>query len=185
MARRDYKNEPRPAEKRGAPVRILLIGVFLGLIVAAVMAWYLLPREGDFRKIESAPEMRAPPTSISTTSPKAPAPAEPPAAQPDPSNYTFYDILPGDKTPRPQAATAGKEQWWLQVAALKSAQDADALRARLTLLNLNVAVQATTGEPPLHRVRVGPFASQDAAESAQQTLVVNKFEPRLLKETAK
>lgn len=179
MARRDYKNAgARPSGKRGGPFKTLFFGILLGLIVAGVLAWYLLPRASDFRKVESAPVLHAPPA----TAPAEPArPATPP---PNPSNYTFYDILPGNTAPKPVQPAPNKEQWWLQVAALKNAQDADALRAKLTLLNLDVVVQPTAGDTPLHRVRIGPFKNQDAAESARETLIVNNFEGRLLKEPA-
>lgn len=177
MARRDSRNAaPRSTGKGGGRFGLLFFGVLLGLGVAGVMAWYLLPRATDFRPAPSAPVVKPPPAPVAPPA----QPADPAAAAPNPSNYTFYDILPGDKAPKP--LPPAKEQWWLQVAALKSAADADALRARLTLLNLSASVQATPGERPLHRVRVGPFRSQDAAESARETLVLNKFEARLLKE---
>jgi cell division protein FtsN len=188
MARRDYKNAaPRTGERRagkgGRLVGFLFGGILIGLAVAAVLAWYLLPREGDFKKTPSAPEMRPPPTSVRTPPRAEPVPAQPAATPPDPSNYTFYDILPGNQAPRPQQPGKHAEQWWLQVAALKNAADADSLRARLSLLNLHAVVQPTGGaDAPLHRVRVGPYASQAAAESARETLVVNNFEARLLKE---
>jgi cell division protein FtsN len=168
--------------------KLLFSGVVIGLIAAAALAWFLIPRASDFRTIESAPQLQIPPSSIAT-----PAPVEKPAepVSPPPSavpgaetggNYTFYDILPGDKAPQPEQQAEATLQWWLQVAALRNREDADALRARLTLLNLNAVVQESVGETPLHRVRVGPFDSQAAAESAQEMLVVNKLEARLLKE---
>ncbi|TCJ14754.1 SPOR domain-containing protein [Parasulfuritortus cantonensis] len=179
MARRDYKNSGgRSGDKRGGRFGVLFFGILIGLVAAAVMAWYLLPRAGDFHAVESAPVLHAPPPAAPAAKPVQPA--EPAVPAPNPSNYTFYDILPGNKAPKP--LPPAKEQWWLQVAALKNAADADALRAKLTLLNLNVVVQATPGNPPLHRVRVGPFRSQDAAESAREGLTLNNFEARLLKE---
>lgn len=174
MARRDSRKNARRPVASGGAFKILFGGVLLGLVVAGVMAWYLLPREGDFRKVESVPAVRPPPPPAIVS----PEP-ENPATAPD---YTFYDILPGNTAPKPAPAAPAAEQWWLQVAALKNAEDADALRAKLTLLNLNAIVLAGPGTPPLHRVRVGPYPSQDTAESVRETLTVNNFEARLLKE---
>lgn len=169
--------------------KLLFSGVVIGLIAAAALAWFLIPRASDFRTIESAPQLQIPPSSIATPAPVekpaepvAPAAPAAPGAEAAGGNYTFYDILPGDKAAQPGPQAEPKEQWWLQVAALRNQEDADALRARLTLLNLNAVVQDSAGETPLHRVRVGPFDSQAAAESAQETLTVNKLEARLLKE---
>lgn len=186
MSRRNRKHAaPRAGESAsvrriGLP-KALFWGILIGLVVAGLLAWYLLPRATDFKKVTSAPELLIPPTSIAT--PAQPTPAQPATTPPDSANYTFYDILPGNQAPKPLTPAPDKEEWWLQVAALKNAEDADALRAKLTLLNLNAVVQATTtGGAPLHRVRVGPFRGQDAAESASETLTVNNFEARLLKE---
>lgn len=168
MARRDYRRG-RATGRRGGTAFMLFAGILLGLVVAGLMAWFLLPRASDFKRVAPAPEVRVPEDRQ----------AAPPPAPPD---YTFYDILPGNRTPKPAAAAAPTELWWLQVAALKSAADADALRARLALLNLNAVVQPTDGAEPLHRVRVGPYRSRDVAESAREALILNKFEARLLKE---
>ncbi len=124
------------------------------------------------------------------TAPKAQPPAKPvptPAVRPSaPSaraDYTFFDILPGEPNGKSPQQKLVREVWWLQVAALKQAQDADRLKARLVLLGLPVQIQqVTSGEAVLHRVRVGPFKTEDDALAALDTLSENNFEPRLLKE---
>lgn len=99
------------------------------------------------------------------------------------SEYTFFDILPGEKPAKPAGTKLPREVWWLQVAALKEARDAERLKARLTLLGLSVLVQpVVSGETTLHRVRVGPFKTEDEALTALDILTKNDYEPRLFKE---
>lgn len=188
MARQDYKDASRSrpeggGRKRGGALKGLLWGILLGLVVAAALIWLFFPRTGDFRTVTPAPDLQPPPVAIVT--PQAPEPAPPPAeakAGENP-NYTFYEILPGNQTPRPQPPAKAGEVWWLQVAALKSEADANALKAKLILLGLDVTVRETmAGQDALYRIRVGPFAKDSDARRAQETLLANKFEARLLKE---
>ncbi|MCX7672463.1 MAG: SPOR domain-containing protein [Thiobacillaceae bacterium] len=114
--------------------------------------------------------------------PPAPSPAKPPSAS---SDFTFFDILPGEQPakPAPKSLQLPREVWWLQVAALKEAKDAERLKARLAQLGLPVQLQpVASGETTLHRVRVGPFKTEDEALAALDTLAENQYEPRLLKE---
>lgn len=131
----------------------------------------------------AAPAPKLPKAEIPAPSRPAPpkaVPQSPPPAKPD---FTFFDILPGEqigKAPKPKLS---REVWWLQVAALKEAKDADRLKARLALLGLPVQTQkVASGEATLHRVRVGPFKTEDEALGALDTLSENDYEPRLLKE---
>lgn len=131
-------------------------------------------------------------TQSAPTQPDEPKPVinSPPPAEPD---FTFFDLLPGEtsKASKPngeQTSKASKparasEVWWLQVAALKAAKDADRLKARLALLGLPVQTQqVTSGEVILHRVRAGPFKTEDEALGALNTLTENGYQPQLLKE---
>jgi cell division protein FtsN len=189
---RDYRDSTsagrargRPQRKRGGLLYGLLAGALLGLVAAGVLVWYLMPRAGDFRTVETAPVLRPPPVALTTPAqPAAPAAPSPTTAGPGGNpNYTFYDILPGNQAPKPRPPAQARDAWWLQVAALKSEPEAGALRARLILLGLDAVVQPVqTGGDTFHRIRVGPFASEDAARSAGETLRVNNFEARLLKE---
>lgn len=181
----------------------LFMGLAAGLVIAAGLAWYFYAQPSGIRNVEPPPPLRAdtprPPPVISSEPPamevsppptaaapagggkaEAPAPAPPKAADP---GYSFYDILPGDKPAKPQDVKLPREVWWLQVAALKAEKDANALKAKLALLGLDVKVhRVDTPAGPLHRVRVGPFKTEDDALGALDTLAVNDYEPRLFKE---
>jgi cell division septation protein DedD len=109
----------------------------------------------------------------------------PPANEKKPPNadYSFYDILPGNATPKPKPAPRAVELHWLQVAALRAPEDAERLKARLSLLGLPVVVQKIdSAGQTLHRIRVGPYKSEDDGLGALDTLAENNFEPRWVKD---
>lgn len=185
----------------------VLIGLVIGLVVAAAMAWYFNSRNGYFKPSEPTPEksaqaQAATPTKPSSWNETAPLPSPEPAARtksaPEPApatptgtspgakpkmDYTFYGILPGNKPAKPIEPPKPKELWWLQIAALKDPADADRLRAKLTLLGLHVTTQKIqSGGDRLYRVRTGPYKREDDAFGDLDTLSANDFEARLLKE---
>jgi len=210
MARRTGTNRPRAALERkpvgrgGSLFTGLFLGVAAGLLLAAGLAWYFYVRPGDFKAAEPGPgpepvrtdpppALNAEPPALEVSPPPAlPRPASPALPAPEAgarakerqdADYSFYDILPGDKPTKPTDAPLVREVWWLQVAALKAKADADALKARLSLLGLAVTVNPVASPAgPLHRVRVGPFKTEDDALGALDTLAVNNYEPRLFKE---
>jgi len=99
---------------------------------------------------------------------------------------TFYGILPGEKPAKPVEPPKPKELWWLQVAALKNPDDADKLKARLSLLGLDVSMQQVESAGlSLYRVRVGPYKRDEDAFADLDTLAANNYEPRLFKEPVK
>jgi cell division protein FtsN len=161
----------------------MLLGLVGALVIVAALIWYFYAKPSEFKTPDQVPDVKAPAAPVQSEAPpltESPAVGDPGTT---PQSYSFYDILPGSQAPKPAEPPKAKELWWLQVAALKSAEDADRLKAQLTLLNLNTVVQPLQGNgATLYRVRVGPFKSESAAQSAQDTLAVNNFEPRLLKE---
>lgn len=207
----------------------LLLGLVIGLVAAAVLAWYFNLTTGEFKAAEQAPRMTAPvlpvqpdrpaepmvkapppasePTPVAETPPATkpaetkpvrPAPAAVPAAPiverkpvktSEPTSrvpLTFYGILPGEKPAKAVEPPKPTELWWLQVAALKSPDDADRLKARLSLLGLVVAIQQVeSAGQTLYRVRVGPYKRDEDAFADLDTLASHNFEPRLFKEPVK
>lgn len=239
---RNGKRDRNRNGKGGSVLFGLSMGAVIGLVAAAGLVWLLLPRAGDFRTVEPAPEAQVLPTVHPAPAATAAPVVEPPtpAVSPD---YTFYDILPGNRAVRPQppaatptlaptptsmptqspspspahtatplasppavstpAATTSASPnpaaaasptparkaavappYWVQIAALKSEADAEALRARVSLLGLPAVVRRSgPAEDALFRVRVGPFAAEADAKSARERLAANDFEARLLKDS--
>lgn len=104
---------------------------------------------------------------LSTPESSAPSIKKPPAATP---------------TPKVEAK-AGTNTYFLQAGAFHSAQDADAVRARIIMMGLNCTI--TTGElngKPIHRVRVGPFQGIDDMNKARSVLVKEKIETSVVRQ---
>ncbi|PIV88742.1 MAG: hypothetical protein COW48_04375 [Hydrogenophilales bacterium CG17_big_fil_post_rev_8_21_14_2_50_63_12] len=158
------------------------------------------PRVEPARKPTMAPAASEPEAAAATATAKpreatpreATAPIQErkptPAREPPPSRVplTFYGILPGEKPAKAVEPPKSKELWWLQVAALKNASDADKLKARLALLGLEVSTQKVeNAEQTLYRVRVGPYKRDEDAFADLDTLSAHNYEPRLFKEPVK
>lgn len=139
------------------------------------------------KPVEAKPEKSAKSTKDST--PSAPIVERKPAKSNEPTArvpLTFYGILPGEKPAKPVEPPKPKELWWLQVAALKNSNDADKLKARLSLLGLVVSIQQVESAGlSLYRVRVGPYKRDEDAFADLDTLAANNYEPRLFKEPVK
>ncbi len=148
------------------------------------------PPEPEIAEVPAPGPARAAAPEKPAEAAEAPVKARPASADKKPDtkkapapDYSFYDILPGKAAPRPAAPVKAKPQHWLQVAALKSPADAERLKARLALLGLPVVMQTVEGgDAPLHRVRVGPFKTEDDGLGALDTLSENDFEPRWVKD---
>ncbi len=196
----------------------VLLGLIIGLVAAAGLAWYFNLNTGEFKPVEQMPEVfppvqpdprdeheakqqsgptvSAPPAAPASAAsapaaPRAPVPAAPaqprkPVQTSEPTSrvpLTFYGILPGEKPAKPVEPPKPREVWWLQVAALKNPDDADRLKARLTLLGLDVVTQEVdSAGGTLYRVRVGPYKRDEDAFADLDTLAAHDYEPRLFKE---
>jgi cell division protein FtsN len=107
--------------------------------------------------------------------------------------FDFYTILPGTETQvteqqikqkeaeAPSAQTS--ENYFLQVGAFQSEQEADNQKAKLALLGMEALVQTATipDKGIWHRVRVGPFTDLEQINKARGDLVRNGFNADLIK----
>ncbi len=195
---RDYKPTPqksRPAGKGGSLLTGILIGLILGIGASVGVAIFVKGGESPFvARTTSASHPESGPKVDVASAQNKPETAEPKA--PAKPRFDFYTILPGSESPvteqeikqskttQQQAApAAASENYYLQVGAFQTEQEADNMKAKLALLGLEAVVQ-TANVPDKgvwHRVRVGPFTEIDQISKARTELSRNGFSTDLIK----
>ena len=121
------------------------------------------------------PTAPASPAASSTVPPVASAPA---SALPPPE--PAKTLSPVDA--KTQAALDEGSRFLLQAGAFKTAEDADAMRARLALLGLDAKVfPREEGGTTLYRVRLGPYGSLDEINRVRKALADNAIDSQLVR----
>ncbi|MBS0492849.1 MAG: SPOR domain-containing protein [Proteobacteria bacterium] len=88
-----------------------------------------------------------------------------------PSNDPLGDLARAKSKAAPAVAEADPFQYFVQAGAFRTQQDADAQRAKLAMLGWEARVsERETNGRTVFRVRVGPFAKRDDAESLKDKL---------------
>ncbi|MBK9161288.1 MAG: SPOR domain-containing protein [Nitrosomonadales bacterium] len=163
----------------------ILIGMVIGAGMAAGVAWYIMKSPSPFvQRAQVAP----PPTADASTSPASGTSgvAASSGVSDTKPRFEFYKVL----TDKPDAnvvvtvnpvapkAPAAKEAYYLQAGSFTSADEAENLRARLTLMGMEVNVQTASipGKGIWHRVRVGPFRGASEMNNARATMKQNGIE---------
>jgi cell division protein FtsN len=180
------KSQARRGSEQSVPAWIwLLAGLLLGL---AASAFVLMREGGDGQANGPKPNPQAQPAAPSETPPSANAP-------------DFYTLLRDRETaipdnelaesakpdaPQPPAQPSSGERFLLQAGAFRSANDADALKARLALLGMIAQVQSDSIDGNVwYRVRLGPFADLREVEVAKQQLSSNGIAAMAVREKAR
>jgi cell division protein FtsN len=193
---RDYKPAAarESAGSKGSPVLIgFLIGLLVGVGISVGVAIFI--KGGDSPFVKGAPSAKIdnenPEAKTDTSAlPKGENPDKDASGKP---RFDFYTILPGSETQvteqqikqkeaeAPSAQT--NENYFLQVGAFQSEQEADNQKAKLALLGMEAIVQTATipDKGIWHRVRVGPFSSLEQINKARGDLVRNGFNADLIK----
>jgi cell division protein FtsN len=130
-------------------------------------------QDRGLRKPEPAVAKKAAPEdAASAQEPAAEAPAEPAAAAPPP--------LADPKGP-PLAEPPGTT-YFLQVAAYRSVDEADQMRARLAILGFEASVsQIKRDNTVFHRVRLGPFSDFELLNRTKVSLAENGLESTVVR----
>jgi cell division protein FtsN len=183
---RNTRTRPVERKKGGSLFSGIMIGVIVGLIVAAGVALWV-DRSNPFKTREQA-SVIPPAAKPAKPAPTTAAPATT-AADSEKPRFDFYKILPGNETPMTEQdlhqrpTPAAGEQYFLQAGAFPNSADADNLKARLALLGFEAAIQ--TVELPekglWHRVRLGPYTNLDELNKVRAALVQNDIKAQLVK----
>lgn len=171
--------------QRGNTLAGVLVGLLIGVVIAAAVAIYI--NFGD------PPVRVAPPAVPARTAPSGSEPVALPGkpgerpADNKPS-LDFYKVLPGGDAasapvPTPPKAEAPADRFFVQAGAFQNPSEADNLKARLALMDIEAGV--VRAEVPdrgtVHRVRIGPFASFGAAESLRARLAQDGIETAIVR----
>lgn len=196
---RDYKPAPQKSSSgsKGSPFFAgLLIGLLLGVGISVGVTVFIKGRESPFvSKVTPGAKNEAENTG-SATNPDATQPKDANAAKDATGKprFDFYTILPGSeskvteqeikqKEAQPEAANNVKENYFLQVGAFQTEQEADNMKAKLALQGMEAIVQTATipDKGVWHRVRVGPFTELEQINKARSELAKNGFNGDLIK----
>lgn len=192
--RRNSSSRSAPTRKDSPLLAGILVGMVIGLAIAGGVAWYILKTPGPFMSSTSQEQGRLVPEPAKP----APAPAAknaPPAPSAEAASgvaegkprFEFYKVLTdkqdsmmpaapkesGKPAQKPQAAA--KEVYYLQAGSFSNADDADKMKAKLSMLGMEVNVQTATipDKGVWHRVRLGPYKGAEEMNKALAMLKQN------------
>lgn len=176
----------------------VLIGVFVGVGLALIVAWYLMksqPQEKPGVRAPSAPAFMKPlpPKSDNETEEEtAVAPPQldlnkslqtkvPGIGGADPTRDPIADIAAGktpDTKPEPKADTL----FFVQTGVFSQRTDADAQKANLAMQGIQAQLSESAVDGNLvWRVRIGPFGSIEDTTSVRSKLTILGIKPTVIR----
>lgn len=197
----------RPAGRKSGGNTLLgmFIGLVIGVLIASGVVWYFnkapLPFQDKSNRAEKPIDVKP---NGKDPEPLPGKPGDKPAEKP---RFEFYKILPGgqEATPAPAApnapaaanapapapaapaAAAPAESFYLQAGAFQKAADADNLKAKLSLMGVDVGVQeiSVPDKGTMYRVRVGPYATPEDMNRVRNQLAQNGIQATVVKVSQK
>jgi len=165
------RSATRPASTENKPWSWFYSGLFTGIFLSVIA--YFLPSQ-------LRPDQGA-------TNNIAVNPGEETTVEPG-TDLDFYDYLPQAEVvvnvvPVEIAESALQEEanpvtYFLQAGSFLDPNDANELRARLILMNLETRIQDTNLQGRTwYRVQTGPFVGRNSVDAAQNTLIENNIDP--------
>lgn len=189
---RATSNKSSAPKKNGSPMLAgILMGMVVGVALAAGLAWFILKSPSPFVNKETVakveiikPSVEIARPAVEVVKPRADVSGASGVEEAKP-RFEFYKVLTdktdttADVTPRPDEKSKAVESKsvpkYLQAGAFSNADDAENLKATLAMKGLEASVQTVNlpGKGEMHRVRVGPFQSEQELTSARGTLKLN------------
>jgi cell division septation protein DedD len=142
---------------------------------------------------QPAPEVDSRPATVDASELESLDPE--PVAEPVKPRFDFYHMLKEDEVPLTEdalpsaqdAEQAAPRTYLLQVASFRVAAEAEALKAKLLLLDLDAKTEAVTvrDHETWHRVWVGPFNNRSQLAKARSSLISNGHQALMLEYKAR
>ncbi len=176
------------SKQRGGTVLGLIVGVLIGLGMALGISVYVLkvPTPFNSKSASRTPAQDAAEAKKNQDwDPNAglAKPIAKPAASAAPAPAD--DAQPAEATQSPAAGAPAADalpEYYVQVGAFRSSDDAQALRGKLALSGFDGKVfEREQAGQKIFRVRVGPYAGQAVADKAKGSLEAAGFETSLVR----
>jgi cell division protein FtsN len=197
MAPRDYaKRKPKQKQRKPTVSRWMML-LTLMVSTAFLAALIMLSQQPDDTKASSLVADKTNPSTAFTVVPKTINKAvDKKGASGQQDSFDFYTLLPDSEvTPVKVDAYIStpkdpnkKTDTVLQAGSFHSLADANSLRAKLILLNMNNVVvekTVTSSGSVWHRVRIGPFSNRSTLNKAVDILAQQGIQSIRIKKSAK
>ncbi len=191
MARRDYKHRATRRKKRDpVPVWIWLA---IGYLAGAASVGFLWLKFGQ--PVEEAGWIGDRPPAAREAAAGGSAAQPPRKKAVPPPDFDFYNLLPDQEvvvpeeelnppaaahqpaTPPSKPASAPGRKYMLQVSSVRSAKEADAMKAKLAFLGLQAQVsRARIKGVTWYRVRLGPFSNTAEMQRVRKRLASQGYQ---------
>lgn len=166
-----------------------VVGLVSGLAIAVAVALYMTKAPVPFMtKVQRPTENVKPGADGKLPDPNTAlyaAPIEPPKlakGKTDAKTDPKAAPPPPELTAKIDPATVDSTRYLLQAGAFRTADDADAMRARLALLGLDARVSPTDqGGTTLYRVRLGPYGEIEDINRIRKDLAENGIDSQVVK----
>ena len=138
-----------------------------------------VPTRFSFHDILPELEVVVSDNELSKPDPKKPEEKKPEDKKPEDKKAEVAKKADAAKTEPAKPADAAAGSYMLQVASLRTAADAERLKAQLAMQGIQVKVQTVTvnGKDTYHRLQAGPYQGKQAVNDARTQLKTKGMDP--------